>query len=308
MAKNLLTNLTIAEVSLVDEPANPEAMISLWKRKTPTKEKEMSKFTEKEKADGKSFLAKLFKMMDGDKPADDKKPEDEKPADDETVDPGKTPQEMAAAEAEKKADEELTKAFKKSAEGSLTEEQKAYYDTLDTAGKADFISKDEAGRTEVMLGATEVDQEKEDLKKKLAKSEKEKADLVEKAAMGDHLAKAKAEYGNVAGTPEEKAKLLKFVATVVQKDNTDMAGLIEKIMKQAQANVAAATTETGHDQEVETEGELSDDKDPTVAYNKSIDKIMKANDGMSRDDAIKKLKSTKEGRELYQKSMNPKSK
>jgi hypothetical protein len=304
---NKLINLMINEISVVDDPANQEATISLWKRKQPAKDSDMQeKDNTAPKGAIKKALASLFKAVDA--LPDETEVQATEP--DLTIEADKVdepaPAEPTADElAAQAAEAELAKAFKKSAEGSMTEEHKAFYDTLQGADKAEFVGRDETGRQEYLLGKRAPDAEKVAMAAEIEKLKAEKAAAENQAQTGEFLAKVKADYNKVIGTDDEKAELLKFVETSISKSNTNMAALIGKIMKQAQANIAEATIEKGHaDETAGDDIHASDETDPKVAYNQTLKNII-AKDKCTRAEAIKKLKSTPEGMEIFSKSLNP---
>lgn len=187
----------------------------------------------------------------------------------------------------------------------MSDAEKAYMDGLNDEAKKKFMGMG-ADERKKMMGAGKMDKsfDKEAVEKQLADIEKrlaEKDDVIksfkeEIAKMADENEmlklekRAEAELAGIAGTAEQKAKLLKALDGIEDEDVKKMA--LENIKKSAETNINV-TKEYG------ASGQGQDDANGKL---EALAKAKAKETGVSFAKAYKDVLDTDEGRELLKKS------
>lgn len=259
-----LTNIDLSEISLVDDPANEHAKVTLWKRNSPDNPDNSAG------APGVQISSKEVHM--------DPKELEKKLGELETQNAELTKQ-VEKAQNEAKSAQSVADTIEKAAKENGLEINKADDGTV-TVSKKDDEYVDFNG---TKIAKSQCPKEVLDA---IEKGNKEIAEL-KKAQEAETLAKrAREELPNLGGKPEAKGELLKFIDGLEsgQKDE------LMKSLKAADHAVSKMFKEigkTGNDDENSAEGRL----------NKMVSEFQKSS-GKTYEQAYAEVTKTKEGAQL----------
>lgn len=278
--KNKMIAFKINEISAVDRPAQEHARMLIMKRDEPKPKETVMKLTAEQQAAQDEAIAKA--VADAVKKTND--------------------------EAKAKADAEIAVAKKF---GEFNDAEKAHYNSLDEAGKKDFMLKSAEQRKDVIAAEIAKAADKDpvvykandgteyrksagdnmialakraDEAEKIAKSEREIRE-------GNELKKRATElFPNMAGTPEVKAALLKSIEGIA--DETTRKAALESA-KAGDAALKAAFNSVGNSRSV-ADGSAQDNFDKGLAKFQADQKLT------SVAKATQEFLKTAEGTALYE--------
>lgn len=295
-----LKNLVLNEISLVDRPANPGAKVSLFKRDNS----EQVNLSDSEK----SLLEKFVSLFNKVNTANDQTEGVDKMADKENqnTDTVTKADLEAVTKSLKEVQDEL--AFNKALNTLSNDERDFAKGLVDKAKKEFVMEPDEAKRKKTMEDAKKADADKAgdvlkgldpevrkffedqltavnkrvDEAEKIAKDEREKRENMEFEKRAEH------EFSNLSGDAVSKAKALKAISTIADKDAREY---LESTLKTANTTVGKFFEELGggHEPAAGSAADLLDKRAADLAKAKNIT-VAKAYD---------EYVSTHEGAELY---------
>lgn len=276
----LLEKLNLEELSLVDEPANADAKVTIFKRNSDEKEEaESLGVTETDNQLEKSNMSEENKVS---------VEELQKSLADVTKQNEELAAKLAEAEslskmsdAEKAYMEKMSDKEKEDWKTMSPEERKRRMgemkkndETVEIDGQS--ISKSAVGEAQFAIFKAQA--------KKIEALEKSAREAVEKAELVGFAKTAREEYGNLPGSDEEKAYLLKAAASL----DENVQNTLNSILKAAnKANAGAFETIGKKSSETSNEEEVLEKKAEEIAKR----------DNISKEQAIRK--ALEENPELY---------
>jgi hypothetical protein len=287
-AQNLV-DLSVFEVSLVDEPANKGAKVTLFKRED---EFMSDKLTQDEIKSFKSIFAKFSDFITGEEKPENKVSKGEEMADSQELQKALTEintLKTTVADLQKKLSDKEAEVAKV---GTLSDVEKSYMDALDEGEKAAFISKSADERKALMTEKPIIKCADGSVLKGLTKDaaayiadlEKSKKD----AADAEMLQKSETEFKNLPGTKEQKLSLYKSLSGLDEETRKYTMDLLKK----ADGEIAKNFKETGEG------GESNDSAEDKLD---ALAKAYAAEHKTTFAKAYTAVLATEDGRKLYAK-------